>query len=632
MSMLKSLKICAYIMTTVLFIICFASESFAEGNAVTKVDLPVKGDGDLKIAVNSAKVSGDDYLFLPSGVNKTDSEIAHAADSGVQVMYSSKIPSLHFYSDNPSEKGRPYVHSIKGNKASGEVYLCGSDFSLLYHGNVDELKGRGNSTWAHTDKKPYQIKLSKKADLLDPVNGKQKAKKWILLANAYDPTLIRNTLVYYFAREFGITNTPECIPVDLYYDGDYRGNYLLCEKVEIGKGRVEIDDLEEETEAVNDGIDFDELKEVTSEVSSGETIHYVEGIRNPDSIKGGYLLEMDHVYGNMEKSWFKYGNEEYIVSKSPEYASKEMMEYICSLYMDMYNYITESGRKFLNGDKLGDYIDIDSFVRYCIVGELFDIQDAWTSSTYLYKPKNEELLYAGPIWDCDSSMRLGFDDNLAEGWLQGGNSWKLMQLPAFRKEFQRIYSSEIKDIIDDELLGGAEGKTYVQKLREQIGDSMKMNYKIWDINDCSGSLYPKNTVSANYKEVDEWIQNRASWIDSAIMNKNFTDNKVKLQKAPAFNVKTYKKKAAVIISIAKGKYTVSNIIKTKTMTTKEYQVAYKKKAAKKWRIKKISGKSKCRISKLKHKSVYLIKIRALKKTQGRTYYSPWSRVKKVRIN
>ena len=79
------------------------------------------------------------------------------------------------------------------------------------------------------DKRPYQIKLSKKASLIDGTKGNA-SKKWVLLANYADPTLLRNSIVLNTAYELGISSTPQCRTIDLYYDGEYCGTYLLAEK------------------------------------------------------------------------------------------------------------------------------------------------------------------------------------------------------------------------------------------------------------------------------------------------------------------------------------------------------------------------------------------------------------------
>lgn len=101
-----------------------------------------------------------------------------------------------------------------------------------------EIKGHGNSTW-QTDKKPYQIKFSKKTSLL----GLPAAKKYILLANAFDPSGMRDAVASDLAQGMGL---PACLYrfIDLYVDGRYIGNYMLSQKAEASvAGLTETDGL-----------------------------------------------------------------------------------------------------------------------------------------------------------------------------------------------------------------------------------------------------------------------------------------------------------------------------------------------------------------------------------------------------
>ena len=103
------------------------------------------------------------------------------------------------------------------------------------------VKVRGNSTSSGA-KKPYNIKLSAKKDVL----GMGRAKKWCLLANMYDKTMLRNKLSYDFAADIGMDFVSASEFVELYLNGEYRGCYLLTEALEIGETRVDL--LVEENE------------------------------------------------------------------------------------------------------------------------------------------------------------------------------------------------------------------------------------------------------------------------------------------------------------------------------------------------------------------------------------------------
>ena len=56
--------------------------------------------------------------------------------------------------------------------------------STVNAGKLKQIKGRGNSTWKGA-KKPYQIKLDKKADLLSSGDAANSNKTWVLLANYF---------------------------------------------------------------------------------------------------------------------------------------------------------------------------------------------------------------------------------------------------------------------------------------------------------------------------------------------------------------------------------------------------------------------------------------------------------------
>ena len=72
-----------------------------------------------------------------------------------------------------------------------------------------------------------------------------KAKKWTLIPNMYDKTLMRNILGYQMSFIFGLKYSPSCRYIDLILNGDYRGNYLICDKIEVGEGRVDITKMDE---------------------------------------------------------------------------------------------------------------------------------------------------------------------------------------------------------------------------------------------------------------------------------------------------------------------------------------------------------------------------------------------------
>ncbi|MDR1971935.1 MAG: CotH kinase family protein, partial [Treponema sp.] len=97
-------------------------------------------------------------------------------------------------------------------------------------------------------KKPYRLKFIEKQKLF----GLTKAKSWVLLANAGDKTLIRNSIAFEMGQRFDLPFTNHYIPVELVLNGEYRGSYLLTEQIQTGKGRVDIVDDYDEDEDMAD--------------------------------------------------------------------------------------------------------------------------------------------------------------------------------------------------------------------------------------------------------------------------------------------------------------------------------------------------------------------------------------------
>ena len=405
----------------------------------------------------------------------------------VKVMVSAHIGSMFITSTDPVNKGRDYVELVKGNKATGQMTLLGTGGETVYMGNLTQIKGRGNSTWSYP-KKPYQIKLGKKTDLLETGDPGEAAKTWVLLANYYDDAFIRNSLTFDLAAELGLPYSPGSRPVDLYYDGAYRGTYLLCEKTEIGRARVDIHDLEADFEDANPDVDdFDDLPTAEGSNAYGNEYHYVAGMTDPADISGGYLLELDYAErAAEEKSWFTTSQGFNIVSKSPEYLSMEAMEYISGFYQEFEDAVWNGGVNPTTGKSYTDYVDLESLARCYVIAELSQDGDAYRSSTFFYKPSGEEKLYAGPVWDFDSVygryIAIINDKYLVANMTSLGQ--KLLTIPSFCEAIEDIYGNELHPLVTDVLLstdaGTQTGRVHsLAGYQAEVSVSQQMNSVLW---------------------------------------------------------------------------------------------------------------------------------------------------------
>lgn len=369
--------------------------------------LPYSAKGQLL----TADISGDADVFLNGEEMKNGSIIDclsegenHISCSGEQyalyVMYGSDIPTVHIATESGS---LDKVYADKSYKEPGYVVIQ-NDEGIVYTGDLEYIKGRGNSTWENFVKKPFNIKFKEKVNLFDM----GQAKKWCLLANSLDDTLIRSKLVSDLADKVGIHFSSKSVILDLYVDSEYIGNYTLMESVEIGTNRVNITDLEELNEIANPDVDFETLPlgGVRGEESYAQNGSYkwVELPRTLNIISGGYLIEYELASRyDEEASGFVSLYGQPVILKSPEHASKEQVEYISSYYQDFEDAARNSDGYNEKGKHYSKYIDVDSMAKMYVFQEYLKNLDAGLTSFYYYKDVDGKLV-AAPAWDFDSAF------------------------------------------------------------------------------------------------------------------------------------------------------------------------------------------------------------------------------------
>jgi len=372
----------------------------------------------------------------------------------IRLLFSETVPALFLVSDNPDINGREWVEASadKSNKATGRMALLKEDGSLVHQGTLTQIKGRGNSTWIGK-KKPYQIKTDVKVDLLETGKPENKSKTWVLLANYLDTSLMNNSIALGLGKAMGMEVNIENAHIDLYYDGQYRGSYLLSEKVEVEGGRVDIADLEAENTSANDGVDIESLPVASATTQNGAFFTYCEGVKSPEDISGGYLLEMDYESRAKEEvCYFRTARGQYVVVKSPEYASKEEMDYIASYYQEYEDAVYNGGTNPKTGKAYTDYVDGASVACYYVMNEFTKARDFFSSSAYLYKNNGDGKMHMGPLWDYDLSFgKSRYEENTEESpyGLSVFNTAfgeKLLEIPSFRVLLSDIYTEKLYPI------------------------------------------------------------------------------------------------------------------------------------------------------------------------------------------
>lgn len=436
----------------------------------------------------------------------------------------------------------------------------------LYDGDM-EIRGRGNSTWM-TAKKPYKIKLDKKTDLL----GMGKSKHWVLLANYYDTTLMRNSLAFDTAKTMGFL-TMDCVHVEVYLNGEYQGNYQLCEQIRVANDRVEIHDWEHAAEDLaealcaeeptllgRDGDVEDQLVENLSWLSTGtltfEDVTYDLTPYTGDypSLTGGFLLELDDTFD--EISQFRTESGQPIMVKSPEYANTNdaLFIYIQAYVQAVEDAITSPTFTTLWAGQEVHYselIDVDSFVDFFLLTEVFANLDSMFKSTFLYKDIDGKLTM-GPLWDFD----LCAGGSMVIEWTEYHDKWQttyrslstaqgsqwyrsLIKDPAFLQKVLERYQ-ELRETAFTQLL--AEGGM-IDAYETLLAQSGQANFELWNNNsswgqggwgngwgggwgDWSDTTSTTDSYTTKVQELRDWLEKRLAWLDARMTDLETLTNSI----------------------------------------------------------------------------------------------------------
>lgn len=334
-------------------------------------------------------------------------------------------------------------------------------WDLTIHQNL-QIRGRGNSSWREFEKKGYQIEFKQDTSVM----GMAAAKKWVLLSNSGDISLMRTKLVSEAVQNMGMAFAPSFEYVDLWVGGEYLGVYLLGEKVEVAPGRLEL--------------------------------------KHPM----GALFEHDEAFYEEEPIRFlsKPLNRHFVVKQTVGQADEIpwlAMEAFEETVDGFASFLYETPSEQITLEDLSRMIDVDSFALYYLINEYAQNRESFSTSFYWYQDGPEDVLHLGPVWDFDTCM----GNDLAESDASFGNQHVmfryLLAIPAFYERTVQLYDrfrTELEDM---------SGR--IDEILEQIEPSARMNYLRWEI---LGAPNPKTGTdfALSYEEdvtqLYTWLQER----------------------------------------------------------------------------------------------------------------------------
>lgn len=376
-----------------------------------------------------------------------------------------------------------------------EDYLSGS--SVMRHdanGTYETLPisspltiwTRGHST-RFFPKRPYRIRFSDNTSLF----GMKAARNYILLANYLDRSLVRNSLVTYMSKFYEESMyTLDYRFVDLFINNEYRGQYLLMERVEFHPNRLSIEP----------NLTLDDA---------------------------GFMIELDYqVYvqnlGNENLQWFKMNDRPYVV-KEPNPLTAPGYQFRHTRFIN--NHFHAMRQRLIERSNYQEYIDVTNWIHYFLIQEIVKNVDVGWGSIYMVKESGQPIKHM-PLWDFDLAIgNAEYDDVKVMDDADGHWGWAtyeknelftlMMKIPAIRQQFKQALL-EFRTRVLPEI------KQWLVDNTGRLTSLSQANFQLWPMDVCEGwcpipqGLSSVRTVSAQLQYIDQFLTTRVNWMISNI--------------------------------------------------------------------------------------------------------------------
>ncbi len=412
-------------------------------------------------------------LLLGACGKKAPEVIDPNPDDNTEEETPIEVPKFEVYTLYVNTKNNAPIVS-KEEYVKGTVEVKEGEFKT---GELSmEIRGRGNSTWGLFPKKPYRIKMKERYPLL----GMRPLKNYVLLAEYSDKSLLRNYLAHKLSSYLNTHYVLETRYVELYLNNEYQGVYLLTEQIRDDK----------------------------------------EGL-----VVGNYLIELEQELSRCEAEgpedvmWFEEEGAKFVV-KSPD-MEKLTPDEVKTHITYLHTFIRDLNFSF-NTEMYDYYIDLDNFIDYFILHEIFKTVDIGYSSVYSVIKDNK--LYMGPHWDFDISLGNGdYFNSGPELYRNRYNPWfnKIIDNPNFKEKYLARLSDVLYNIMPkllEDLDFAYNGlKVYAER-----------NFLKWNILDKyvwgnPEAMYQSNKYEDQYLYLKNHLELRIQWLKHEIVTNGYYD-------------------------------------------------------------------------------------------------------------
>lgn len=426
-----------------------------------------------------------------------------------------RVTKLTNSSADPTDVSRIYVVTnsdnaiTKASKTDASLTIISGDKAIKDASYAGTIKLRGNST-SLADKPAYNISFNKKQEVMP---GAAKGKKWCLLANAYEKTMMRNKLAMDFGATLGGVAVPEEHYSDLYIDGVYKGTFVISEPAENNYAGVSYDEDGDDVLVELEQNDKDESADGAAYYTTSRLGRRFACEDLEDEVKALYksgVTSQGAIADNLRQNYTKFSS---------------MITTLENFEADLVN---------TSSDAMLDHIDVDSFVSMYIVNELFQTVDFGYSSVKFYITYDENhtpTIHAGPLWDFDLSSGNSSDASCRTyntfrgqnvnpwfGYLMKNNTFKnkvIAKYKAMQPTIQNIYRDNALGLSqihqNEQLMEASRIRNYsIAGWSETVADGAE--YTIYRYSYSTVSPYDTYKYDQHVEYLTNWLQNRNEWI------------------------------------------------------------------------------------------------------------------------
>jgi hypothetical protein len=426
----------------------------------------------------------DENITLIATISKGDFSTSFhyplTVKSQLHVAAFSKRPVLRINLANAKNESDIFYEDYLNATATIHYDLNGQYVSKYVTSPLG-IRTRGHST-RFMPKRSYRIRFDENTSIF----GMKAAKNYILLANYIDRSLIRNSLTAYISQFFPSTlYALDYRFVDLYMNQSYRGQYLLIERVEFSKNRLNIEP----------NLTLDDA---------------------------GFMVELDYqIYvqnqGNENLEWFRINDRPYAIKEPNPLGTGYQFRH--TRYMN--NYLTATRQALIQKQNYESYMDVENWIDYFMIQEIAKNVDVGWGSVFMVKETGGKIKHM-PLWDFD--LAYGNADYIEYG-PEGHWGWAtyeknelftlMMQVPAIKNRFKQKLIQFEEAVLPFAL-------AWLENNEQGLTTLSADNFELWPMDQCEGwcpipePLRPYTSISQQFDYLSQFLTQRINWMKSHI--------------------------------------------------------------------------------------------------------------------